>query len=193
MSLERANLEVVAYDARYQDIFANELRKPKIRHALGLSRQPSSVELEDGTAVTVFGDASESQKVHWWVILESNRATWGAIEYGWRGPLDVTRELDLFRVGEAFDPRSDIVWAMWCLARVVFARKPMRRIRWQVRKGDGKSNIYRRLSFHELGESSFEGEIRDVFELSRRRFERVEDYLGTRKGRFELLRALRIT
>ena len=193
MSSNPLGLEVVPFDTRYRETFVRALQERHVRDALGLTEEPSDFELDNGVAVTALGNGCERQNVRWWVILESGAATWGAIEYGWRGSLDVTRELDLFRGAELSTESSDVVWAMWCLARAVFSRRQVRRIRWQVRPEDKKSSIYRRLSFHELGQCSFEGDVRDVFELSRRRFEHVETHLREHSGRYALLKALRIT
>ena len=169
------------------------LRQTPILDALGLERCPSAADLLSGEAWTKFDGQACLQQVRWWIIEADGSPRWGAIEYGWRGALDSSRELDLFRLTDASALQDDILWGLWLLVRAVMQRRQSRRVRWQVSKEQGKGSIYRRLGVHPLGEFELEGGTREVFELSRKRFERVEEALGSGEGRGRLLAAWRAT
>lgn len=185
------SLNVIPLESRHIESISSKLIEPAILKALGLVRAPSHADLQSGTAQSLFGQEETVQQVRWWVIELSGRPTWAAIEYGWRGALDASRELDLFRLDGVTAPGEDFLWMLWSLVREVMRRRQTRRIRWQVSKIDEKGRFYRRLGLHELGEFELEGDSREVFELSRGRFERVETELGEAQGRRALLRAWR--
>ncbi len=169
------------------------LRRPEILDALALVRCPELEGLLQGRATTKFGSDESIEQVRWWVVEADGAARWCAIEYGWRGALDSSRELDLFSLTDAPSVQDDFLWVLWSLVRTVMQRRQTRRLRWQVSQKLGKSSLYNRLEVHALGEFELEGGVREVFELSRKRFEAVEKALGVGEGRRALLSAWRAT
>ena len=186
-------LSVVELKPTHVEPVLTMLRQTSILDALGLERCPSAADLLSGEAWTKFDGQACLQQVRWWVIEADGAPRWGAIEYGWRGALDSYRELDLFRLSDSPVLQGDFLWVLWLLVRAVMERRQSRRVRWQVSKEQGKGRIYRRLGVHPLGEFELEGGTREVFELSRKRFERVEEALGSGVGRRLLLAAWRAT
>ena len=187
------NIRVVSISAAHLSQVSEALSHPHVREALGLSELPSTAQILSGEASTRLGSVSQVQQVKWWVVELGGVPTWAAIEYGWRGALDSIRELDLFRLDARPKGGEDFLWMLWSLVRAVMARRQSRRIRWQVSKSAEKGRIYRRLGLLELGDFELEGDLREVFELSRKRFEKVEALLGKADGRAALIRAWRTT
>jgi len=185
------SIRVIPINATHLSRVSQALSHPHVLEALGLSESPSPLHLLNGEASTRLGDVNRVQQVRWWVIELDSVPTWAAIEYGWRGALDSTRELDLFRLGGSPRGGEDFLWMLWILVRAVMVRRQSRRIRWQVSKIAERGRFYRRLGLHELGDFELEGDLREVFELSRKRFERVEILLEEAEGRSALIRAWR--
>ena len=184
-------MRVVPISAEHLRLVSQALSHPHVLGALGLAELPSTTQLLSGEASTRLRDGIQTQQVRWWIIEHQSVPTWTAIEYGWRGALDSTRELDLFRLDGSPKSGEDFLWMLWSLVRAVMVRRQSRRIRWQVKKTSEKGRLYRRLGLHELGDFELEGDVREVFELSRQRFERVEVLLGEAVGRGALMRAWR--
>ena len=185
------SIRVVPISAEHLRLVSQALSNPHVLGALGLTEPPSPTQLLSGEASTRLGDGSQTQQVRWWIIEHLSVPTWTAIEYGWRGALDSTRELDLFRLDGSPKSGEDFLWMLWSLVRAVMVRRQSRRIRWQVSKIAEKGRIYRRLGLRELGDFELEGDVREVFELSRKRFEKVEALLGEAEGRSALISAWR--
>ena len=185
------NIRVVPIHATHLSRVSQALSHPHVLEALGLSELPSTSQILSGEASTRLGSVSQVQQVKWWVVELGGVPTWAAIEYGWRGALDSIRELDLFRLDARPKGGEDFLWMLWSLVRAVMVRRQSRRIRWQVSKSAEKGRFYRRLGLLELGDFELEGDLREVFELSRKRFEKVETLLGQGEGRGALIRAWR--
>ena len=186
-------IRVVPINEEHLGGVSEALSHRDVQRALGLCSQPSRQALLRGEAQTYLGDEGTTHQVRWWVVELDEVPTWAAIEYGWRGALDSSRELDLFRLNGRPRGGEDFLWMLWSLVRQVMSRRQNRRIRWQVSKSAERGKLYRRLGLHELGDFEREGELREVFELSRKRFERVEATLGEAEGRAALIRAWRAT
>jgi hypothetical protein len=184
-------IRVVKLDEEHLGAVFDALSQRDVQVALGLCSQPSRQALLTGEAQTYLGDVGTTHQVRWWVVERDGVPTWAAIEYGWRGALDSCRELDLFRLNGLPRGGEDFLWMLWSLVRQVMARRQSRRIRWQVSKSAEKGRFYRRLGLHELGDFELEGDVREVFELSRKRFKQVEEGLGSAEGRSALMRAWR--
>ena len=132
-------IRVVPINEEHLGGVSEALSHRDVQRALGLCSQPSRQALLRGEAQTYLGDEGTTHQVRWWVVELDEVPTWAAIEYGWRGALDSSRELALARQLERIKLRLNPVEKSTSLAYFLLPRIP-RQIAFGISRGREKKD-----------------------------------------------------